>query len=280
MSYKLATTLTRTQSPSLLASVTQCRPLLNIVKSNSQGDIARKAIFRQLKSFSSLQTSTRAPDANQSVTLRRSWSPIFCWNLRSMHSVTTRNQGEFGASMGRGLLKHSSARRAFNIYQDTMSQLHTTTWRSEIGDHKSSFTDSQAIRPPNSTLQEKSATRAEKENLDYSKVTAPFIGNKHIIDRLPNIPHIHRPTKEELLAAATGFWSRLKVRFKWFSIRSVRPFNVDEIGAFFSWFLLGHVLWIILGTTTFFSLAIFAVNTVFAQGMRNFPSICVQLMTI
>ena len=92
------------------------------------------------------------------------------------------------------------------------------------------------------------------------------ISNKHIMDRLPNITHIHRPSKEELLAAATGFWSRLKVRFKWFSIRSARPFNIDEIGAFFSWILVGHVLWIILGTTTFFSLAIFAVNTVFAQG--------------
>lgn len=96
--------------------------------------------------------------------------------------------------------------------------------------------------------------------------------NKHVLERLPHMPHmphIHRPNKEELLAAATGFWSRLKVRFKWFSIRSVRPFNVDEIGAFFSWFVLGHVIWIILGTTTFFSLAIFAINTVFAQG--NLP---------
>ncbi|PGH34427.1 hypothetical protein GX50_02795 [[Emmonsia] crescens] len=82
----------------------------------------------------------------------------------------------------------------------------------------------------------------------------------HFADRLP-----HRPTKEELLAAATGFWSRLKVRFKWFSIRSIRPFNVDDIGAFFSWILLGHVLWVILGTTTFFSLVILAINTVFAQ---------------
>lgn len=98
------------------------------------------------------------------------------------------------------------------------------------------------------------------------KDAATLIANKHLIDRLPNIPHLHRPSKEELLAAATGFWSRMKIRFKWFSIRSVRPFNADEIGAFFSWVLLGHVLWIILGTTTFFSLAIFAVNTVFAQG--------------
>ena len=89
--------------------------------------------------------------------------------------------------------------------------------------------------------------------------------SKQIRDRFSQIPQIHRPTRDELLAAATGFWSRLKVRFKWFSIRSARPFNVDEISAFFSWVLLGHVLWIILGTTTFFSLAILAVNTVFAQ---------------
>lgn len=90
--------------------------------------------------------------------------------------------------------------------------------------------------------------------------------NRHLMDRLPHMPHLHRPTKEELLAAATGFWSRLKVRFKWFSIRSVRPFNLDEITALFSWVLLGHVVWIVVGTTTFFSLLILAINTVFAQG--------------
>ncbi|TAQ83517.1 hypothetical protein B7494_g8158 [Chlorociboria aeruginascens] len=75
----------------------------------------------------------------------------------------------------------------------------------------------------------------------------------------------HRPTKEELLAAATGFWSRLKVRFKWFSIRSVRPWNVDDWSAFVSWFVLGNIVWILVGTTTFFSLVIFSINTVVAQ---------------
>ncbi|OOF96917.1 hypothetical protein ASPCADRAFT_142874 [Aspergillus carbonarius ITEM 5010] len=89
--------------------------------------------------------------------------------------------------------------------------------------------------------------------------------NRHLMDRLPHMPQLHRPTKEELLAAATGFWSRLKVRFKWFSIRSARPFNLDEITALFSWVLLGHVVWVVLGTTTFFSLLIIAINTVFAQ---------------
>ncbi|PYH94418.1 hypothetical protein BO71DRAFT_450068 [Aspergillus ellipticus CBS 707.79] len=89
--------------------------------------------------------------------------------------------------------------------------------------------------------------------------------NRHLMGRLSHMPHLHRPTKEELLAAANGFWSRLKVRFKWFSIRSVRPFNLDELTALFSWVLLGHVVWIVLGTTTFFSLLIIAINTVFAQ---------------
>ena len=95
---------------------------------------------------------------------------------------------------------------------------------------------------------------------------ANTVGAKAFLERLPRIPqNLHRPTKEEVLALATGFWSRLRLRFKWFTIRSARPFNLDEIGAFFSWILLGHVIWIIVGTTTFFSLAIWMVNTVFAQ---------------
>ncbi|KAH6631554.1 mitochondrial distribution and morphology protein-domain-containing protein [Chaetomium tenue] len=80
---------------------------------------------------------------------------------------------------------------------------------------------------------------------------------------LPKMPH--RPTKEELLSAASGFRERLKVRFKWFSIRSMRPWNADEWGAFVSWFLFGHLVWILVGTTTFFSLIILTINTVFAQ---------------
>lgn len=88
------------------------------------------------------------------------------------------------------------------------------------------------------------------------------------VSKYLHLPHLpHRPTKEELLAAASGFWERLKVRFKWFSIRSTRPFNADEWGAFLSWILFGHFVWILVGTTTFFSLVILTVNTVFAQGM-------------
>ncbi|CAH0000963.1 unnamed protein product [Clonostachys byssicola] len=80
---------------------------------------------------------------------------------------------------------------------------------------------------------------------------------------LPRMPH--RPTKEELLAAATNFRQRMKVRLKWMSIRSMRPWNIDEWGAFVSWVMLGHIVWILLGTTTFFSIIILSINTVFAQ---------------
>lgn len=111
-----------------------------------------------------------------------------------------------------------------------------------------------------------SQTTQSKRSQEPRLSTPP---NRHLMDRLPHMPHLHRPTKEELLAAATGFWSRLKVRFKWFSIRSVRPFNLDEITALFSWVLLGHVVWVVVGTTTFFSLLILAINTVFAQGMYS-----------
>ena len=87
---------------------------------------------------------------------------------------------------------------------------------------------------------------------------------EQLYDRI-HMPQFHRPTKEELLATATGFWSRLKVRFKWATIKSVRPYNMDEIMAFFSWVIFGHIVWLIVGTTTFVSLAILAINTVFAQ---------------
>lgn len=115
-----------------------------------------------------------------------------------------------------------------------------------------------------STHEGKNVEQASKAPDALKHTPAAAAGGKHH-HLLDHLPHIHRPTKEELLAAATGFWQRLAVRFKWFSIRSARPFRVDEIFAFLSWIFWGHVLWIVIGTTTFFSLLIFTLNTVFAQ---------------
>ena len=98
------------------------------------------------------------------------------------------------------------------------------------------------------------------------KPVLPQVSSKPLLDRLPHsLPHLYRPNKAEMLAAASGFWSRIKIHFKWVTIRSSRPFNADEIYALFSWVLAAHVLWVVLGTTTFFMLFIFLINTAFSQ---------------
>lgn len=109
----------------------------------------------------------------------------------------------------------------------------------------------------------------------------PAEDHGYLMNRLPDLSHrFQRPRKEDLLAAATGFWSRMRLRFKWFSIRSARPFNLDDISAFATWVVAGHIIWIIVGTTTFFSLVIFAVNTVFAQGTSRTSYAMSRLLTL
>ena len=63
-----------------------------------------------------------------------------------------------------------------------------------------------------------------------------------------SLPPMQRPTRDEMLKVATGFWQRLKIRFKWFTIKSFRKFNADDISAFISWFLMSQTVWILLGT--------------------------------
>ena len=63
-----------------------------------------------------------------------------------------------------------------------------------------------------------------------------------------SVPHLHRPTKDDLLNVTTGFWQRARVRFKWFTIKSFRRWNADDISAFFTWFLMTQTVWILVGT--------------------------------
>ncbi|CAN3361515.1 mitochondrial distribution and morphology protein 31 [Diutina catenulata] len=74
-----------------------------------------------------------------------------------------------------------------------------------------------------------------------------------------------RITKEQLMAQATNFFQRVRLRLKWFFKRSNRPYNTDDFSAMVSWLMVGNVLLFVLGTTTFVSLVIFTANTVFAQ---------------
>jgi distribution and morphology protein 31 len=139
-------------------------------------------------------------------------------------------------------------------------------WRREI--HTSGRRKGRIIakRNKSSTSKEHNGQNAPKSTPVVKMPEPPPETHSYLhMPQMPKLPH--RPTKEELLAAATGFWSRLKVRFKWFSIRSSRPWNIDDWSAFVSWFVLGNIVWMLVGTTTFLSLVIFTINTVFAQGM-------------
>lgn len=63
-----------------------------------------------------------------------------------------------------------------------------------------------------------------------------------------SLSHLHRPSKDDFLNVANGFWQRMRIHFKWFTIRSFRRFNADDISAFITWFLMSQTLWIFIGT--------------------------------
>ncbi len=64
---------------------------------------------------------------------------------------------------------------------------------------------------------------------------------------------------------AQGFWTRLRIRFKWFTIRSFRRFNADDISAFFTLGSVGTIIWVVVGTTTFVSVVFAALNALNLQ---------------
>lgn len=73
-------------------------------------------------------------------------------------------------------------------------------------------------------------------------------------------------TKEELLAQARGFFDRLKIRIKYPLMRQIRPWTLNDATALFSWLFLGHTVWLLVGTTSFFSLILWLANSLQFQG--------------
>lgn len=68
-------------------------------------------------------------------------------------------------------------------------------------------------------------------------------------------------TKGELLQQASSSLSRLWIHIKWPLTRNNRPFSLDDFSAFASWLVMGNVLWIILGTTTFGLVTMYSIDT-------------------
>lgn len=74
---------------------------------------------------------------------------------------------------------------------------------------------------------------------DHAQNYTPFIRRLIQQSSLP-LRANYRPSKEELLGAASSWWERLRIRIKWFTIRGWRRFNTDDLSAFASWFVLGN----------------------------------------
>lgn len=75
----------------------------------------------------------------------------------------------------------------------------------------------------------------------------------------------HPPSRDQLLALTTSFFERLKIRFKWATIRSYRRFRIDDYSAFFSVGVVGTLGWFLIGTTSFFAFAFAIVNSLSLQ---------------
>lgn len=69
------------------------------------------------------------------------------------------------------------------------------------------------------------------------------------------------PTKHELLKHASGPILRALIHLRWPLTRNNRPSASDVVSAALSWFVMGNLLWIILGTTTFCLMGLYALDT-------------------
>lgn len=68
-------------------------------------------------------------------------------------------------------------------------------------------------------------------------------------------------TKAALLSQASNSFSRLLIHVKWPLIRnSSNTTTLDLVSAFISWMVMGNLLWIILGTTTFGLMAMYSIH--------------------
>lgn len=69
-------------------------------------------------------------------------------------------------------------------------------------------------------------------------------------------------TKSQLLAQATSSFSRAWVHVKWPLTRNNRPLSLEDFSAVASWLVMGNLLWVVLGTTTFGLVAMYSVDQV------------------
>ena len=155
----------------------------------------------------------------------------------------------YRASYGESFL----ARSAFYVAGPSGRALHTTNVTLKQGQ------PSQLPRPPASSNAPTNDNTSEESHRDAKHEAEEIEDNGRVPNHLDNypaffrrlamsVPNIHRPTRDDLLTVADGFWQRVRIRFRWFTIKSFRKFNADDISAFVTWFLMSQTIWILVGT--------------------------------
>jgi len=161
------------------------------------------------------------------------------------------NPGSLGhrASYGESLL----ARSTFYVARASARALHTTNVLLKQGGPSQ---PSQPSTPSHATTHDKvleeshQGAKREAEEIEDNGCAPNHLDNYPAFLRhlAMSVPNIHRPTRDDLLTVADGFWQRARIRFRWFTIKSFRKFNADDISAFVTWFLMSQTIWILVGT--------------------------------
>jgi distribution and morphology protein 31 len=131
---------------------------------------------------------------------------------------------------------------AFFTRQSPAPALPRDSVRSQLGQRRWNSSQKQCANCDSKSNASASASTppVPKARKDHAQDYAPFIRRLIASSSVIKQGSPHRPTKEELLGAASGWWQRLRIRIKWFTIRGWRRFNMDDLSAFASWFVVGN----------------------------------------
>ncbi|KAK4052088.1 Mitochondrial distribution and morphology protein 31, mitochondrial precursor [Microbotryomycetes sp. JL201] len=159
---------------------------------------------------------------------------------------------------------------------ELIRKLHSTGSRWLQGEKDRLDKDDPAARAPSASSASVASNAAPPANIS-SKSHAVSVPSQHP-SYLASLPRTLRrlavnlpappgrpPSRDQLLALTTSFFERLRIRFKWATIRSYRRFRADDWSAFFSVGILGTLGWFLLGTTSFFAFGFFLVNSLSSQ---------------
>lgn len=191
---------------------------------------------RSLRSGGSISSRLAAPDCQQRATFSlsarlRDQRKDHDRGLRNGEQGTAADDPEGSADANRSTEPFRDPRSAFANYPRSLRDL------------------ALRARSPASSSFGEDASESSSNRHDQSSLGQQLGSNSY-----------RRPSKEDLLRYARGFWTRLRIRFKWFTIRGFRRFNADDFSAFFTLGGLGTIVLIVIGTTTAFSVVLWGLD--------------------